>query len=117
MDQALQCGVDQMEQAQLGRQRFLHVCISCCPVVTMVTKQLTFVTPDLALLGNAVASQSVEITLGEFTEDHTTVVDDITSLVDSLAFEDRVVDLGDFLLRFLVALGMANSVAVLVATV
>jgi len=56
----------------------------------------------------------VEITLGEFTKDHTTVVNDIASLVDGLALEGRVVDLGDYFLGLLVPLGVANGVAVLV---
>jgi len=74
----------------------------------------TFVAPDLALLGNTVSGQCVKVTLGEFTKDHTTVINDVSCLVDGLALEDRVVDLDDLLLRLLVALGMTDCVAVFV---
>jgi len=117
MDRALRCGVDQMGQALLDRRRFLDVCVSGCQIVTIEYKNHTFVAPDLALLGDAVASQGVEITLGEFTKDHTTVVNDISSLVDGLAFEDRVVDLDDLLFRLLVALGVTDGVTILVTTI
>jgi len=62
-----------------------------------------------------VADQSVEITLCELSEDHATVINDVASLVNCLALEHGVVGRNDLLLRLLVALGVTNRVAVLVA--
>lgn len=95
-----------------------------CMIVSITSKshchrllfEHTFVTPDLALLGYAVTNQGVKITFNKFTEDHATVVDDITSLVDGLTLEDRVIDLDDLFLGLLIALGVANGVTVLVTT-
>lgn len=76
---------------------------------------LTLVTPQVAVLGDTVTDQAVEVTLNKLTEDHTTVIDDVSGLVDSLALEDRVVGLNFFGLLFLVALSATDGVAVLVA--
>jgi len=77
--------------------------------------RLTFVTPEVTVLCDTVANQAVEVTLCELSEDHATVIDDIASLVDCLAFKHRVVSRNDLLLRLLVALGVTDRVAVLVA--
>jgi len=76
---------------------------------------LTFITPEITVLCDTVADQGVEVTLCELSEDHATVINDVASLVDCLALEHGVVSRNDLLLRLLVALGVADRVAVLIA--
>lgn len=91
-------------------------CVSKCSfLVNHVVVRHTFVAPQVALLGDTVANQAVQVTLCQLSVDHATVVNNIAGLIDRLALEDRVVGLNDLLLGFLVAFSVADSVPVLVA--
>ena len=86
-----------------------------------LTDNLASVVVDSTLLGDLAAGEFLGAALGETTDWNTIVTDHHTSLVDSLALEDRVVHdlwLGLGLgLWFLPALGVANNRSLLVENV